>query len=230
MKKFIALSVTTLAASAGFAAFCSPSQAQLSVVGPTADADATDNTHFGAIVDIQCALLVASPSTTAAATDYTATLTTLGTDLDADGAGALNEDRVSTLTATETSTFNCNTNEIDLTVDLTTLLPAPGAFTNAVDFNYTTDVTPGLMDHFVTLDVTRPNNDGGSGNPGTEFLGGFDGTLGANATGVLFNDAAFAGDDEANFSLAITSSFETGAEELGAGTYETVFVTTAVAQ
>jgi hypothetical protein len=234
MKKFIALSVTTLAASAGFATFCPPSQAQV-VVGPAADATAVDNTHFGAIVDLQCALLVASPSTGAAAgagtiTPYTAVTTNLGTDLDIDGAGAANELRVLSLTATETSTFNCNTDEIDLTVDLNVLSPAPDSFVNAVDFNYTTDATAGLMDHFVTLAVTRPNNDGGSGNAATENLGGFDGTQGANVTGQLFNSATFAGDDQANFRLAITSNFATTAEELGAGTYETVFVTTAVAQ
>lgn len=232
MKKILAFSAVT----ASLLSLCMPAQSQV-VAGPVADATAVDNTHFGAIVAIQCALTSASASTETGAgggtiTPYTAIIANLGPDFDADAAASSTEPRVLSLIATESSTFNCNTDNINLTVALALLFPVPGVFTNAVDFNYTTEATPGLMDHLVTLAVTRTNNDGGSPNAGTENLGAFDGLAGsrANAAGQLYNNAAFAGDDEANFDLAITSNFVTTAEELGAGTYETAFTITAVAQ
>lgn len=235
MKKILAISATA----ASLLCYALPSYGQ--VVGPTSDATAVDNTHFGGIVALQCALVTASPSTgntagTGTVTPYTAT--TANGDPDLDAGDTVNaetpgapEPRVTRLAANETSGFNCNSDTVNLTVGLAVISPVRDAFNNAVDFNYTDDPTNGgLMNHLVDLDFARANVDTSVNSAAGDFAG-FDGTTAVNeADTAMASDPAFAPDDQGNFSITITSTFSTTAEELGAGSYETVFVTTAVAQ
>ena len=115
--------------------------------------------------------------------------------------------RTISLSATDTSSFDCNSDLVQVQISLDGLSPAPDSFSNAtaIDRLATAATGPGI-DHALTIAVP----------------GNFPQTLNARQAPVnsLFNGFG-ATDSQGDILIEVTSSFSTagGAEELAAATY-----------
>jgi hypothetical protein len=218
--KCFATKTLSLLVACGAVAVCGNSAMALTPVGPAADpGPKTDYTHFGANIALQCTLETPSDSIQATATDYTETTSPTFDDYiapnDTGTTPSVTTSRVTALEATETSTFNCNSDTVNLDLQLDTLTSP--VFTNATNFNLGVGV-----DHNVTVVLSN----------GTTV-----GPAVANTTGAVagVGGTGTATDTQGNLNVAITSQFAiksgtNAAEELGEGDYETVFIISVTAE
>ena len=179
------------------------------VYSPAASAQiATDTMAFTGTVNLACGLFDDGFGNTGSAVTYTANTGTVE-----------GFTRTTSLTATDTSSFDCNSNEINIDVNLDVVAATNQPFTNATAIDFPAGPTNPGVNHNVTVDTNLDDIS-------TESL--FSGQ--DNDIGEVVNDDANA-DANGDVIVTVTSTFaaENGAEELGAGTYTADFTVTATA-
>lgn len=183
---------------------------------------ATNSTVVQAALSLQCS--TSAIGSTLIRT-YSRTINSFGRDLDNNVASGV-ERRVTQLNATDDISFDCNTSNVAITVDLD-VLTAPSNFSNAVDIDLITNPVDAGVDHRVGINVTLP-----SSNTTTTIFDVNDAASSTVTAPTSFNLGFFDTDDQGDIRVSLASRFLTinGAEELAAGTYETRFTVTVVAQ
>ena len=218
-KKFLRKTLSILVACGAVATFGNSTLAQ-----PPGTPTATDNMSFAGNVGFECSVDDPSAFTTAGGTVGTNDIaydTTSATSFTSGGAtGDINdgtplEDRFTSLSATDTIVFDCNSDTVDLSVTLNNIT-APG-FTNADNIDLVgNNGETGILHQ---VDVNLNNSAGTPTFDDVEALAGAeiidDAGAGANQATDLNGDLEV--DLTSNFILV------NGAEELGAGDYTADF-------
>jgi hypothetical protein len=199
------------------------------LAAPPGSATAGDNMSFSYTVGFECSVDVPSTFTTAGGAvgtndlPYTANFTTGGANGDIDnGINPALEDRWTSLTANDTTTFDCNSDTVDLSVVMNNVT-AP-AFTNAQNIDLIAAGGTIGVDHKVSIGL----NGNAAAAPLLNISAVTDGATVVSAAG---NGLNLPTNLDADLVVNLTSAFVLigGAEELGAGTYAADFTATVTA-